>query len=156
MSWLAAAAASAIETAIGASATTIRIKRADGEGGYWQTALLTAGVGNSRFETLDTQEQLLSRHESQDFLLAANKIIFEQDHDPAPPSALPVKPQEGDRIEVTRSDTDADGTTITHTTTYAVYAPQPEQPWRYCNRFRTHFRIHTKAVADAYAATAAE
>jgi hypothetical protein len=119
--------ANAVRTAIGAAkravAVDVTIQRGD------DSVTTTAGLGQSRFELV--QGDVIKDVRSLDLLIAID------DYDLGDGA---VTPAEGDRYEVD------DGVTVI-TLEACPYPPEPA--WRYTDRFRTAYRIHTKQVKEA-------
>lgn len=114
-----------VRTAIAATATVVTIQR-----GAATSEPKTVGRGKTVSQFVSAGEAFTSEEDREDF------IIWPADYDFG---SGPTPPAEGDRIIVD------DGTTVA---TYEVNAPQPEPAFRYTDRFRTAWRIHTVLVAE--------
>ena len=121
------AVANAVRVAIVAAkqavAVDVTIKRGD------DSVSTTAGLGQSRFELI--QGDVIKDVRSLDLLIAI------EDYDLGDG---PVEPAEGDTYEVD------DGVSVVELEA-CPYPPEPA--WRYTDRFRTCFRIHTKQTGEA-------
>lgn len=92
--------------------------------------LATAGMGESRFELM-SEEILLDEHQTVDFIVDPSELNF---------GAGAVEPKDGWTITVD------DGSTVAK---YEIMPAGGEAAWRWTDRYRTNYRIHTKRINEA-------
>lgn len=124
---LASMAKIAITQAIKATATALVISRSGATPGN----VAEAGQGRTVWEDINTLEVFNAAETRADFLIWPADYQLD---------GAATKPAPGDRLTVD------DGTTVY---TWEVNAPQPEPAFRYTDRFRTAWRVHTRLVAEA-------
>lgn len=119
--------ANAVRIALGAAkqavAVDVTIKRGE------TSVVTTAGLGQSRFELI--QGDVIKDVRSLDLLIAIDDYDL---------GSGPVIPADGDVYAID------DGVTVI----VMEACPYPPEPaWRYTDRFRTCYRIHTKQTGEA-------
>jgi hypothetical protein len=117
--------ANAVRTAIAAATAAVSVSVTITRG--QQSVQTKCGLGQSRF-SLEQGDQVITDVTAIDLLFPAAAYDFGNG---------PVEPAEGDEYEV------SDGITVL--TLEAMPYP-PEPAWRFMDRFRSHYRVHTKQI----------